>query len=128
MKVLVLGLPRTGTQCASSTPASRNNTNELRHQALADALSQLGISNVYHMREVGKNKHQGLWVQALEDNLEGKGSTWGRDDFEKILTGFEVCIPNMWLLGGKPHYIDTNELDLRRRWPISPLRSFPSNW
>ncbi|KAL1860260.1 hypothetical protein Daus18300_009314 [Diaporthe australafricana] len=71
MKVLVLGLPRTGTQ------------------SLADALAQLGISNVYHMREVGKNKHQDLWVQALEDNLEGKGPAWGRQDFEKILAGFE---------------------------------------
>lgn len=56
------------------------------------------MSNVYHMREVGKNKHQALWIQALEDNLEGTGPAWGRDDFEKILAGFEVRvrIPTVW--------------------------------
>ncbi|KAL2272102.1 hypothetical protein FJTKL_08325 [Diaporthe vaccinii] len=66
-----------------------NKTNELWHKALAEALTQLGISSVYHMREVGKIKHQDLWIQALEDNLEGKGPAWGRDDFENILAGFE---------------------------------------
>ncbi|OHE98432.1 hypothetical protein CORC01_06223 [Colletotrichum orchidophilum] len=51
MKVLVLGLPRTGTQ------------------SLADALIILGISPVYHMREVAKNAHQDLWISALNENL-----------------------------------------------------------
>lgn len=59
-----------------------NNTDELGPStALAGALTLLGVSNVYHMREVGKNKHQDLWIQALEDNLEGNGPAWGRDDF-----------------------------------------------
>lgn len=100
MKVLVLGLPRTGTQCVFSTPALHTNkTNGPRCQALADALAQLGIPNVYHMREVGMNKHQDLWIRDLEDNLEGKGPAWGQEDFEKILAGFEVCVPNVWFLG-----------------------------
>lgn len=43
------------------------------------------------MREVGKNKHQSLWVEALEAKFEGKGGTWQRQDFERALTGFEVC-------------------------------------
>lgn len=80
-----------------------NKTNELRFKALAEALMQLGISNVYHMREVGKNKHQDLWIQALEDNLEGKGHAWGREDFENILAGFEVRVPTMWHLAGMEH-------------------------
>lgn len=80
-----------------------NKTNEPRSKALADALTQLGISNVYHMREVGKNKHQDLWIQALEDNIEGKGPAWGREEFENILVGFEVRIPTMWLLAGMEH-------------------------
>lgn len=42
------------------------------------------------MREVGKNKHQDLWIQALEAKFENKGESWGRQDFEKILAGFEV--------------------------------------
>lgn len=84
-----------------SMPNKTNN--ELGHKALAEALTQLGISSVYHMREVGKNKHQGLWIQALEDNLEGKGPAWGREGFEKILAGFEVRVPTMWLLAGMEH-------------------------
>lgn len=71
MKILVLGLPRTGTQ------------------SLADALVQLGISPTYHMREVAKNKHQGLWIEALEAKFEGKGTAWQREDFERIFAGFE---------------------------------------
>lgn len=58
-------------------------------------MTQISISNVYHMREVGKNKHQDLWMRALEDNLEGKAPAWGRDDFEKILAGFEVSVPSV---------------------------------
>ncbi|KAK0730843.1 hypothetical protein B0H67DRAFT_464583, partial [Lasiosphaeris hirsuta] len=71
MKVLVLGLPRTGTQ------------------SLADGLVQLGISPIYHMREVAKNKHQGLWVEALNSKFEGLGEPLKREQFERILAGFE---------------------------------------
>lgn len=53
---------------------------------------QLGISPIYHMREVGKNKHQDLWVQVLEAKYENKGKAWEREDFEQILAGFEVRI------------------------------------
>lgn len=42
------------------------------------------------MREVNKNKHRDLWIQALEAKFEDKGDTWERQDFEKILAGFEV--------------------------------------
>ena len=58
--------------------------------AIADALQQLGISPVYHMREVSKNRHQALWIEALDAKFEGKGAAWKREDFEKILAGFEV--------------------------------------
>lgn len=42
------------------------------------------------MREVFKNQHQALWVQALEAKFEGKGHTWQREDFEQILAGYQV--------------------------------------
>jgi hypothetical protein len=45
---------------------------------------------MYHMREVAKNKHQGLWIEALEAKFEGKGTAWQREDFQKIFAGFEV--------------------------------------
>ncbi|CAI4211901.1 unnamed protein product [Parascedosporium putredinis] len=72
MQILVLGLPRTGTQ------------------SLADALAILGIAPVYHMRDVGKNKHQDLWVEAIEAKFEGKGTAWTRDEFDRILSGYEA--------------------------------------
>ncbi|KAI1082310.1 P-loop containing nucleoside triphosphate hydrolase protein [Whalleya microplaca] len=72
MKVLVLGMPRTGTQ------------------SLANSLARLGITPVYHMREVGKNNHQGLWLEALEAKFEGKGEPWNREKFDQILGGFEA--------------------------------------
>jgi hypothetical protein len=53
----------------------------------------LGATPVYHMREVGKNSHQDLWIQALEAKFEGRGFVWGRNDFEKILAGYEVRSP-----------------------------------
>jgi hypothetical protein len=42
------------------------------------------------MREVGKNKHQALWIEAIEAKFEGKRKPWGREDFEQILAGFEA--------------------------------------
>ncbi|KAK8081805.1 hypothetical protein PG996_000586 [Apiospora saccharicola] len=71
MKVLVLGLPRTGTQ------------------SLAEALEQLGISPIYHMREVGKNQHALLWTEAIETKFEG-GVPWGCEEFDRILGEYEV--------------------------------------
>lgn len=59
-------------------------------KALADALVQLGISPVYHMREVGKNKHQAAWVEAIEAKYEDKGEPYGREQFDKLLGAFEV--------------------------------------
>ncbi|OTB08604.1 hypothetical protein M426DRAFT_7343 [Hypoxylon sp. CI-4A] len=71
MKVLVLGMPRTGTQ------------------SLADALEQLGIKPVYHMREVGKNQHQALWIEALDAKFEGRGEPYNRERFDQILGPYE---------------------------------------
>jgi hypothetical protein len=42
------------------------------------------------MREVAKNNHQLLWIEAMDAKFEGAGKPWGREDFERILAGFEV--------------------------------------
>lgn len=42
------------------------------------------------MREVAKNKHQTLWIEAVDAKFEGAGKPWGRDEFERILAGYEV--------------------------------------
>lgn len=62
--------------------------------AIADALTQLGFGPVYHMKEVGKNNHQALWIEAIDAKFGPTGKPWGRGDFEKILAGFEV-----WTVG-----------------------------
>ncbi|KAI0834954.1 hypothetical protein F5Y06DRAFT_277619 [Hypoxylon sp. FL0890] len=72
MKVLILGMPRTGTQ------------------SLADALERLGIAPVYHMREVGKNHHQTLWIEALDAKFEGRGEPFNREKFDQILGSYEA--------------------------------------
>jgi hypothetical protein len=44
------------------------------------------------MREVGKNNHQAMWLEAVEAKFEGKGKPWGREEFERILSGYEVIM------------------------------------
>ncbi|TDZ27029.1 hypothetical protein Cob_v001449 [Colletotrichum orbiculare MAFF 240422] len=79
MKVLVLGLPRTGSQ------------------SLADALVHLGIAPVCHMREVGKNNDQEFWIRAIADNLPPfanpsapAASPWGRETWDTVLGTWEA--------------------------------------
>jgi Sulfotransferase domain len=68
MKLLVLGLSRTGTS------------------SLRQALIDLDISDVYHFTSVVTENPPDakLWVQALEWKLEGKG-TWTKDDWDALL-------------------------------------------
>ncbi|KAI3550647.1 hypothetical protein CSPX01_01697 [Colletotrichum filicis] len=74
MKVLVLGLPRTGTQ------------------SLADALAVLKIAPVYHMREVAKNTHQDLWITAITDNLpiSNPPNPWSKSQWDALLSPYEA--------------------------------------
>ncbi|KAF6809131.1 hypothetical protein CSOJ01_07103 [Colletotrichum sojae] len=79
MKVLILGLPRTGTQ------------------SLADALAELGISPVYHMRHVATSSHQSLWLDAIRSNLppfhsptQPPSNPYTLADWEKILSEYEA--------------------------------------
>ncbi|KAF5568814.1 hypothetical protein FPHYL_2621 [Fusarium phyllophilum] len=71
MQILVLGLPRTGTQ------------------SLADALEILGISPIYHMREVGKNNHADLWTALLYEKFSTDGFSQPPGDLLKILSNYK---------------------------------------
>lgn len=68
MKVLILGLSRTGTS------------------SLRQAFSDLGIWDVYHFTSVVTENPPDakLWVRALEWKLEGKG-TWEQGDWDALL-------------------------------------------
>ncbi|KAF5965775.1 putative nad dependent epimerase protein [Fusarium bulbicola] len=70
MQILILGLPRTGTQ------------------SLADALEILGISRIYHMREVGKNNHADLWTALIYEKFGTEGSSHPTD-LLKILSNYQ---------------------------------------
>jgi len=67
MKVLVLGLSRTGTM------------------SIRQALRELGLSDVYHFVSIVENPADSkLWIQALEWKIEGKGS-WTRENWDALL-------------------------------------------
>ena len=55
------------------------------HTALAAALEQLGVSPTYHMREVGKNSHQSLWIDAMKSE-----AALSREDLDRMFAGYEV--------------------------------------
>ncbi|KAJ4257364.1 hypothetical protein NW762_008483 [Fusarium torreyae] len=73
MRVLCLGQSRTGTM------------------AIFTALKQLGYTP-YHMAvAIGSPKtNLGLWREALEAKFHGKGKPWGREEFDKILGGYDA--------------------------------------
>ncbi|KAE8447257.1 hypothetical protein EG329_010951 [Mollisiaceae sp. DMI_Dod_QoI] len=68
MKVLVLGLSRTGTS------------------SLRQAFFDLGIFDVYHFSSIVNENPADckLWIRALEWKLEGKG-TWEKKDWDALL-------------------------------------------
>lgn len=69
MKVLCLGLPRTGTD------------------SLRRALKMLGINNVYHgLPAFFENPRDcEMWYQAHEAKYEGKGKVFVREEFKMLL-------------------------------------------
>jgi Sulfotransferase domain len=58
------------------------------HAALADVLAILGISPVYHQREVRKNSHSEAWAELLSRKKAGRPITV--EDFDTILGSFAV--------------------------------------
>ncbi|KAE8447045.1 hypothetical protein EG329_011180 [Mollisiaceae sp. DMI_Dod_QoI] len=70
MQVLCLGMCRTGTQ------------------SLADALILLGITPVYHMREVRKNGHEKYWLPLLEAKYSDPSRPISRAQFDEFLGDF----------------------------------------
>ena len=42
------------------------------------------------MREVAKNGHQELWIEAMAAKFESNGEEWDVRKFDQILSGYEV--------------------------------------
>ncbi|KAF7932102.1 uncharacterized protein EAE97_009123 [Botrytis byssoidea] len=72
MQVLCLGLSRTSTM------------------SLQEALNKLGYGT-YHCRVAAPTEgHIPLWLEGFDAKLNGNGKSFGREEFDKILTGFSL--------------------------------------
>ena len=60
--------------------------------ALAVALEQLSY-RPYHCWQMRENAHEALWTEALQARFQGRGSTWGREDFDHATKGYDVRQP-----------------------------------
>jgi hypothetical protein len=69
---------------------SLDESTDIAHEALADALVILGYKGVYHMREVGKNGHHAAWVELVNTKIAGRGDQLTKSDFEPLLQSFEA--------------------------------------
>lgn len=71
--------------------------------AILEALELLGYKPIYHMKEVGKNRHQERWIAALEAKFERKGKKFEREDWDELLGGYAVSLFEFQvLLWGEP--------------------------
>ena len=60
--------------------------------AMCDALEKLGYKS-YHMKEAFANfgrNHMEYWHEALTSKYQGRGRTYGKAEFEKLLEGYTV--------------------------------------
>jgi hypothetical protein len=62
------------------------------HVAIAAALEQLGITPTYHMREVGINNHQSLWIDAMRSE-----TAISREYFDRMFAGYKVQLSPVYL-------------------------------
>ncbi|KAJ5109479.1 hypothetical protein N7456_006154 [Penicillium angulare] len=69
LKILILGLPRTGTQ------------------SLAEALNLIGYNKVYHMKENFIRGDHSFWTKAMDAKYIGEGQAVSREDFDQLFAG-----------------------------------------
>ena len=90
-QVLVLGLPRSGTQCKESKDMVISSIIADQTIAIAAALELLSYPKVYHMREVGKNAHEEKWISLLDARHKSSGK-FQSCVIEEILRDYNVCV------------------------------------
>ncbi|KAL8961902.1 MAG: hypothetical protein Q9183_005238 [Haloplaca sp. 2 TL-2023] len=73
MKILIMGMPRSGTM------------------SLVAALKKLGYTP-YDFVDRLLTGHTALWTDALRAKYEGKGKPWGREEFDRVLKGFDCVL------------------------------------
>ena len=92
MKVIIIGMMRTGTMCKSSRCTIVVTSSDLSiNIAQRTALQQLGYNGVYHMVEVIKNPRDAdLWTEAYNAKFKGIGKKWEKADWDAVLGDFEA--------------------------------------
>lgn len=92
MKVLCLGLGRTGTACEYFILQRQLTNFKLNLKALREALKHLGFIDTYHMMSASVENPPDsiMWHQALAWKFEGVGERFTRDDWDKLLGHCEV--------------------------------------
>ena len=90
MKVLVMGMGRTGTTGDTVEEAvfSSHRTDSLR-AAMAAALKQLGFVP-YDYLDRSLKGHFRLWDDAMRAKFQGVGKPWGRQEFDRVTSEFDV--------------------------------------
>lgn len=93
MKVLVLGMSRTGTECKRSKLYSRSSIHlTLIFEAMRKALKILSYNDVYHGYAAAfeNPKDCEMWLEAFRAKFDGIGKPYGREAFDKLLGHCEV--------------------------------------
>lgn len=106
MRVLVLGLSRTGTECEfppliaqSRFPrcifnliTALNRIAEHIHIALRKALIHLGYNGTYHGYAAAAEYPRDceIWLRALRAKYDGAGAPFVREDWDRLLGQYQV--------------------------------------
>ncbi|KAL8790353.1 MAG: hypothetical protein Q9213_000706 [Squamulea squamosa] len=84
MKVLIMGMPRSGTMFTESYA-----NHFLSNEALVAALRQLGYTP-YDFIDRLILGHMALWTQALRAKFLGQSKPWGKAELDRVVKGFDV--------------------------------------
>lgn len=85
MKVLILGLGRTGTACKSNKYPAHNGISNPISLAMREAMKQLGYVDTYHMMSASIENPPDclMWQDAFAAKYDGVG-TFTRKDWGKL--------------------------------------------
>lgn len=73
IRLLCLGFSRTGTT------------------SLRDALVELGYHPYKFLNVFSHQHHADCWIEAINAKFHGKGQPYGREEFDKLFAGYDVC-------------------------------------
>jgi hypothetical protein len=94
MRVLVLGMPRTGTDCKTSDSHKPKGAYTDLSLALKQALKSLGYNDVYHgySTTLENARDCQIWLDACNAKFKAKGKPFGRDEFDQLLGHCQVLV------------------------------------